>query len=167
MSQVPDFIVNWSYSNGSSVSQSMTTNFGSKASRTSSFTENNSFSLKVSTTIKAKVPFLASGQIQTEVASSHQFTYGESETLEDTRSYNFPLTVPAKTKIIATAKVTQFILSVPYIATLKGKNTGNIIKVAGVWEGVDLTDVDVIVTETDLTTGITSVKSQFKRIESK
>lgn len=166
LTQVPDFIVNWSYSNGSSVAQSMTTNFGSKASKTSSFTQNNSFSLKVSTKFETGIPFLASGEIQTEVGTSHSFTYGENETVEDTRSYNFPLIVPAKTKVVATAKVTQFKLSVPYIATLKGKNTGKIIRVAGVWEGVDLTDVDVIVTETNLTSRITSIKSQFKKFES-
>ena len=165
ITQVPDFMVNWSYRNGSSVQQSMTTNFGSKASRTSNFSENTSFSLKVSTSIKAEVPFIASGEIQTEVGSSYQFTYGESETQEDTRNYDFPLLVPSKTKVVATAKVTQFKLNVPYIATLKGVNTGNIIKVAGVWEGIDLTDVDVTVTETSLITGASRVTSQFKKIE--
>ncbi|MGO1786174.1 MAG: hypothetical protein ACTHZ7_03755 [Sphingobacterium sp.] len=166
LTQVPDFVVNWSYSNGSSVQQSMTTNFGGKASRTSNFSQSSSFSFKTTASIKTGVPFLASGQIQTEIGSSHQFTYGESETLEDTRSYDFPLLVPSNTRVLATARVTQFELNVPYIATLKGKNTGTVIKVAGVWKGVDLTDVDVTVTETSLTTGTSRVTKQFKQIKS-
>ncbi|MEN5232950.1 aerolysin family beta-barrel pore-forming toxin [Sphingobacterium faecium] len=163
ITQIPDFIVNWSYSNGSSVQQSMTTNFGSKASKTSNFSEQNSFSLKVSTSFKAKVPFLASGSIETEVGSSQSYTYGQSESSEDTRTYDFPLLVPAKTKVTATAKVAKFKLNVPYIATLRDKNTGYILKVAGVWEGVDLTDIDVTVNETSLVTGVTTLKAQFKK----
>ena len=163
ITQIPDFIVNWSYSNGSSVQQSMTTNFGSKASKTSNFSEQNSFSLKVSTSFKAKVPFLASGSIKTEVGSSQSYTYGQSESSEDTRTYDFPLLVPAKTKVTATAKVAKFKLNVPYIATLRDKNTGYILKVAGVWEGVDLTDIDVTVNETSLVTGVTTLKAQFKK----
>jgi len=152
VTQIPDFMVDWTYTNGSSIQQSITTAFGTRASKTSNFSSRNSFTARVSTTLEVKVPFIAGGKITTDLTGVTESTYGTSETFEDTRNYNIPLLVPANTRITATASVTRYEMNVNYIATLRGKNTGKIIKVAGTWSGVDCTSINVNVQQTNLRT---------------
>lgn len=152
LAQIPDFVTNWSYTNGTSVQQSITTSFGQKASKTSSFQNQSTFSTKITATVKAGIPFVANGEISTEVSASLQHTYGESETTEDTRNYDIPLLVPAMTRVTASATVTRYNLNVKYIATLRGINTNKIIHVNGTWSGVDCTDIIVSTTQTNLRT---------------
>ncbi|MFC6101547.1 ETX/MTX2 family pore-forming toxin [Olivibacter domesticus] len=164
LNQVPDFTVNWTYTNGTSVQQSITTNFGQKASKTSNFNTQNTFTTKVNTEIKVGVPFFANGKISTEISGSTQHTYGTSETTEDTRDYNIPILVPANTRVVATASVTRYDMNVKYIATLRGLNTNKIIKVAGVWNGVDCTDINITTQETNLLTNEVKTKKAIKVI---
>ncbi|WP_461140413.1 ETX/MTX2 family pore-forming toxin [Spirosoma pomorum] len=152
VTRIPDFIVNWTYTNGSSVQQSITTDFGQKASKTSTFANKNTFTAKVSTSVKVGIPFIANGQISTELTGATESTYGGSEGFEDTRNYNIPLLVPANTRITATATVARYQMNVNYIATLRGRNTGKIVRVAGTWSGVDCTDINVGVQQTNLRT---------------
>lgn len=152
VTRIPDFMVNWTYTNGSSVQQSITTDFGQKASKTSTFSTKNTFTAKVTATVKAKIPFIADGTLSTELTGATESTYGGSETFEDTRNYNIPLLVPANSQITATATVARYQMSVNYIATLRGRNTGKIINVAGTWSGVDCTDIVVGVQQTNLRT---------------
>ncbi|WDF54366.1 ETX/MTX2 family pore-forming toxin [Mucilaginibacter sp. KACC 22063] len=152
LSQIPDFSTTWTYTNGTSVQQSITTSFGQKASKTSNFTNQSTFTTKVSTEIKASVPFIASGKISTEIGGSISHTYGQSETSEDTRNYDIPLLIPANTRVTATATVTRYNMNVNYIATLRGQNTSKVIKVRGVWSGVDCTDIVVNTQQTNLKT---------------
>jgi hypothetical protein len=154
LTRIPDFTANWTYTNGTSIQQSMTTSFGQKASKTSSFTNQTSFTTKLSTEVKANVPFLASGKITTEVGGSNQNTYGKNETTEDTRNYDIPILVPANTRVTATATVARYNMNVNYIATLRGQNTSKIIKVRGVWSGVDCTDIVVNIQQTNLRTNV-------------
>lgn len=152
VTRIPDFMVNWTYTNGSSVQQSITTDFGQKASKTSTFSNKNTFTAKVTASVKVGIPFIANGQISTEITGATESTYGSSETFEDTRNYNIPLLVPANSQITATATVARYQLNVNYIATLRGRNTGKIVKVAGTWNGVDCTDIVVGVQQTNLRT---------------
>ena len=152
VTRIPDFMVNWTYTNGSSVQQSITTDFGQKASKTSTFSTKNTFTAKVTGTVKVGIPFIANGTLTTEVTGATESTYGGSETFEDTRNYNIPLIVPANSQITATATVARYQMNVNYIATLRGRNTGKIVKVAGTWNGVDCTDINVGVQQTNLRT---------------
>lgn len=156
LSQIPDFTTTWTYTNGTSVQQSITTSFGQKATKTSSFTNQSTITTKISTEIKASVPFFASGKISTEIGGSLQHTYGKSESTEDTRNYDIPLLIPANSRVTASATVTRYNMNVNYIATLRGQNTNKIIKVGGVWSGVDCTDIVVNTQQTNLKTNITS-----------
>ncbi|NSL85736.1 ETX/MTX2 family pore-forming toxin [Chitinophaga sp. Mgbs1] len=151
LTQMPDFVVNWNYSNGTSLEQSMTTAFSQKATKTSTFNRTTNISLSISTEIKVKVPFLAEGKINTTLQTSTSFAYGKSESQEDQQSYNFPIRIAPKTAVTATATVGRYNMDVKYIATMRGVRTNKMIKVRGVWSGVDCIDVKVTVTERPLT----------------
>lgn len=162
LSHIPDFITNWTYTNGTSVQQSINTSFGQKASKTSSFTNQNTFTTKMSTETKVGVPFVAGGSLKIEIGASLQNTYGKSETTEDTRSYDIPLLIPANTRVTATATISRYKMDVNYIATLRGQNTNKLIKVRGVWSGVDCTDIIVNTQQTNLKTNIVTKGAAFK-----
>ncbi|MET3115614.1 hypothetical protein AAKU52_003365 [Pedobacter sp. CG_S7] len=162
LTQIPDFTTNWTYTNGSSIQQSMSTSFGERAKRTSSFTNQTSISTKLSTTVEVKVPFFANGKINTELSGSLQNTYGKTEEKEDTRTYDVPLLVPAHSRITATATVTRYNMNVNYIATLRGQNTSKLIKVRGVWSGVDCTDIIINTQQVDLRTNVVTKGASIK-----
>jgi hypothetical protein len=150
LEQIPDFAVTWYYINNTSVKQSMTTNISEKASRTSTFSNTSSVSMNVSTEIKCGVPFIASGKINTSIGASTSFTYGKSESQEDSRSYNFPIEIAPQTSINASLIVSRFNLNVKYIATFIGASTNKEIKIEGRWSGVDCTDIKVVLEETNI-----------------
>lgn len=154
LSRIPDFATTWAYTNGTSVQQSITTSFGQKATKTSNHTNQSTISTKLSTTVTVGVPFIVKGEISTEIGGSLQYTYGKSETTEDTRNYDIPLLIPANTRVTASATVTRYNMNVNYIATLRGQNTGKVIKVNGVWNGVDCTDIVVNTQQTNLKTNV-------------
>jgi hypothetical protein len=148
----PDFVVNWSANNATSVSQQMSTNFGSTASKTSTFSKTLGVSLSVSGSVKVSIPFIADGKITTTVNTSASATWGESETTQDTRNYNFQIIVPAMRRVVASATVSRYHMQLGYTAYLTGVSTGRVIKVKGVWDGVDCTDIITNFTEYDLLT---------------
>ena len=152
LEKAPDFVVNWSANNATSVSQQMSTNFGSTASKTSNFSQTKSVSLSVSGSVKVGIPFIADGKISTTVNTSTSATWGESETTQDTRNYNFQLIVPARRRVVASATVSRYHMKLGYTAYLTGVSTGRTIKVKGVWDGVDCTDIVTNFTEYDLLT---------------
>jgi len=152
LEKVPDFVVNWSANNATSVSQQMSTNFGSTASKTSTFSRTLGVSLTVSASAKVGIPFIADGKITTTANTSSSATWGESSTTQDTRNYNFQIIVPARRRVVATASVSRYHMKLNYTAYLTGVNTGRTIKVTGVWDGVDCTDIVTNFTEYDLLT---------------
>lgn len=152
LSKQPDFVVTWTSINKTNVNQQLSTNFGKTASRTSSFSRSNSFSLSVTAGLDISIPFVADGSIKTTASNTHTATWGKSETFQDTRNYNFQIVVPAMRKIIAKAQVTRYLIKMHYTAYLKGTKTGKIIRVNGIWEGVDCTDIVTSYTEYDLKT---------------
>lgn len=145
----PDFYVTWDYNNNSDKDQEMSTNFSKKASRTSSFSRKHSVSLTVASTLSVGGTFFVNGQITTTVATTNEWTYGKSETFEDTRTYNFPLTIGARTSVHATLYVAQYEMNVKYRAVFRGKTTGKYFTEIGDWKGVDCTDIKVDVQSTD------------------
>lgn len=152
LEKAPDFVVSWSANNATSVSQQMSTNFGSTASKTSTFSKTLGVSLKVSAGIKVGIPFIADGKISTEIGSSASATWGESETTQDTRNYNFQLIVPANRRVVATAAVSRYIMKLSYTAYLKGDVSGRTIRLNGSWSGVDCTEIITNFKEYDLLT---------------
>jgi hypothetical protein len=162
LSKIPDFTTTWSYTNGTSVQQSITTSFGQKAAKTSNHTNQSTITTKLSTEIEVNIPFIAGGKISTEIGGSLQYTYGQSETTEDTRNYDIPLLIPANSRVTASATVTRYNMNVNYIATLRGQNTEKVITVRGIWSGVDCTDIIVNTQQTNLKTNVVTKGASVK-----
>lgn len=152
LSKKPDFVVTWTTVNETNINQQLSTNFGSSASKTSNFSRSNSFSFSISTDFKVSIPIVANGSIKTTATNTNTATWGKSETFQDTRNYNFQIVVPAMRRIIAKAQVTRYLIKMRYTAYLKGEKTGKIVKMNGIWEGVDCTDIVTSYTEYDLKT---------------
>ena len=151
LEKAPDFVVTWTANNSTSIPQQMTTNFGESATKASSFSKTQGVSFSMSGEIKVTIPFIKNG-ITTTVGSSSSATYGETETIQDTRNYNFQIVVPPMRRLIATASVTRYKMKLNYTAYLTGVTSGRTVKVRGVWEGIDCTDIITNFAEYDLVT---------------
>lgn len=130
----------------------MSTNFGSTASKTSSFSKTLGILLTVAGSVEVKISLVLDNKINTSLTTSASATWGESQTTQDTRNYNFQIVVPAQRRVVATATVSRYHMKLGYTAYLTGVNTGRTIKVKGVWDGVDCTDIVTSFTEYDLLT---------------
>lgn len=152
LTQIPDFVITWTSINNTRVNQQMTTNFGQTASRTSSFSKSKSFSFSLKGDLNVGIPKVFEKTITITTSNTQTATWGTSETFQDTRNYNFQVVVAPRCKVVAKAMVTRYQVKMPYTAYLKGKKTGKIIRVSGIWEGVDYTDITCNYTEYDLKT---------------
>ncbi|MDR0546029.1 MAG: hypothetical protein LBG77_00340 [Dysgonamonadaceae bacterium] len=162
--QIPDFEVFVSFSNNTSTKQTFQFSMASKATKTSTFSNTTSLSLNISTDIKCGVPVFASGKISTSLGTSSSYTYGQSESQEDTRNYNFPIETEPGTKVDAKLCVSRYNLNVRYIATLVGKNTSKKLKVEGVWSGVDCTDIRITLNEINLNSNVVTRKVSLSNV---
>ncbi|WP_270415528.1 ETX/MTX2 family pore-forming toxin [Bacteroides ovatus] len=158
----PDFVAKWTYTNRTSVQQSMTTSFTQRATKTSNFSNQTSLSLNYSSTAKVKVPFFGEGSITLGSTLSESYTFGGSETKEDSQTYNFPILIPPYTTLNATATVKKYKLDIRYKAILRGANTGRQITIDGVWTGVDCSEVVGYAEEVSLTRGVVTNSATFK-----
>ncbi len=148
----PDDIIEEEYENNSSLQQQMSTKIVRKAQRTSSFNRKTALTYNVSTSVKVGA-FFASGRIETSVGGNNEWTYGESETKNDEREYNFPLVIAPYTKIKVSIIITMKEARINYRAKMHGINTGYDIWEEGVWENVDCSNIRVKLEEYDLRTG--------------
>jgi|AGTN01.1.fsa_nt_gi Clostridium epsilon toxin ETX/Bacillus mosquitocidal toxin MTX2. len=139
--QQPDFVARWTYTNRTSLEQGMSTSFTQRATKTSSFSNQTSLTLNYSQTATVKVPFFGEGSITLGTSLGETYTFGESETKEDSQTYNFPIRVPPYTTVNATATVKRYKLDIYYRAKLRGVNTGKEITIDGLWTGVDCSEV--------------------------
>lgn len=156
ISQRPDFVTQWFYSNNTSVQQSMSTSFSQKATETSKFsqTTGGQISLGGSVSFKVGVPVAnVNVTINTNTTLSHSATYGKDESSEDAQTYNFPISIAPRTSVTATATVGRYLINLKYKATMRGIKTGKLLTVNGIWEGISCTDVKVAVVEKSLDTG--------------
>lgn len=152
LQKIPDFIVSCTILNSSSIPQTKTTTFSSTASYTSTHSFSESIKIGISGSATFGIPIFAKESITISAESTSTFSLQKTETTSDTRNYNFPVTAPAGTRIVAEAHVTRYKLKVPYTARLKGKTTGRVVSINGVWEGVDCTDILYSIKEYDLET---------------
>lgn len=127
--------------NQTDTQQSMNANFSRKASESSSFSRTEGLSLQNSVTMHVGIPlFNAQGSITSTTSKSWQF--GESETKEDSRSYNFSLTVPAHRKYEARMSIALYNASATYYATYRGVSSGKQITLRGKWYGIQAGKID-------------------------
>lgn len=150
--QLPDFIATWQSNNNTSVAQQTTTSFNETASKTSSFSNNMGVSVQVSAKFNCGIPCIVGGEISTTLTGSYSRTWGESTTTTDTRNYNFPVTIPPYSRVEATARVTRHKMNVRYTAYLKNPSTGKQLRINGIWEGVDCTDIETSYSQYEIAT---------------
>lgn len=149
MVRKPDFYVTWDYNNNTNLDQTMSTNFSKRAVRTSTFSRRHSLSLSIASTLKVGGAFFVNGQISTTASTTNEWTYGQTEQIEDSRTYNFPITIPKKTRLQAVLYVAQYEMNIKYKAIFKGQTTGKFFTEIGDWKGVDCTDIRIDVQTTD------------------
>ncbi len=133
---IPDFIDEIIFSNSTDIQQSMNVTFNSKATVTSNFSESQGVQLQVATNYSVGIPKIIDGSISISTTTSASWSYGKSESREDSRSYTFPITVPPHSKYRATVTVAQYKASASYTAKYKGKTTGTIVTKMGKWSGI-------------------------------
>jgi len=134
--QLPTFVSEVVVTNDTSLVQSTTAVFSSKATETSSFEQQHGFTFSISGTKNFGTPIFLSGSITMSASTTNTWTYATSQSREDLRSYTTPVNVAPGKKVIAKATVTLTKLDVPYQAIGYSKITGQKISVAGVWRGV-------------------------------
>jgi len=139
----PDFVDILNYNNPSDLVQEISTSFSRKASLTSSFSRKNSVSLSIASTLHVGGAFFIGGNISTTESTAIEWTYGKTESVEDTRTYNFPIKIAPKTKVQVTLSVTQYEMNLKYRAQFQGKTTGKIFTEIGDWKGIDCTEINV------------------------
>lgn len=146
----PDFVSEAVIYNNTSVSHVETAAFSRKAITSSSFEQKHGFSFTVSATKNFGTPVFASGSISVSIETSHMWTYTQSQTREDTRTYSMQVTVPPYRKLTALAVVTMTKLDVPYVAYGSSKLTGASVAVNGVWQGISAGQIVHTLTESPL-----------------
>ncbi|REG96498.1 ETX/MTX2 family pore-forming toxin [Flavobacterium aquicola] len=140
VTMVPSFITSISITNNTALQQTMSANFATKATESSNFSQTKGISIKVSSSLKVKVPFI-DGNINTEVTTSASWQYGGASQNEDSRSYNFPISVTPYSTYSITASIAMKKISVNYEATFKHRSTNTIKKLSGRWEGIQASQI--------------------------
>lgn len=157
---IPSYIDEVVITNRSTVTQTMTASYSNRASSTSSHSRQHGITIGVSSTLKVGVPVISEGQLTTSISQSNQWSYTESETKEDSRSYSFPVSVPAQTKIVVKIIVAQYRANLTYTIDAISESSGKSLTVKGKWNGVTLGKVSYEITPYTLEGG---VKGQTKR----
>lgn len=147
VAQPPDFISEVAVFNDSDASQHTTVKFERKAIESSSYEHQHGFSFTVSATKNFGTPAMASGKITVSATTSHMWTYSQSQSREDTRTYEMPLAIPPRSRVLAKATVTLTKLDVPYTATGYSQLTGEAVSASGIWHGVSAGQIVYSITQ--------------------
>lgn len=114
--------------------------FSENITSESSFSETQKVgvSISIGTSFKVKIPIIATGQINTQITSSSEWSYarGEKETRSRVTTVADVLQVPARSSLRAQLVCMEYETDITYIAILRGKTTRRTIKLTGKWEGV-------------------------------
>ena len=141
---LPSYIDAVTVNNQTDTQQLLTATFSRKASESSSFSKTEGFSIQESVTVHVGIPiFNAQGNITS--TSSNTWQFGESETKEDSRSYNFSLTVPAHRVYGAEINIALYNVSETYSATYKGVTSGKQITLKGKWRGIQAGKINYLI----------------------
>lgn len=138
VTQKPSKVLKDSFSNFGPVEQNYTLQISETVTETSSFTDKTSISLNISTSFKTKVPFLVEGEISTSLTSGYDYTYGESSSSTRTISRTYPVNIPSMYSAELSVALFEDTIDMNYIAVCKGDNSGRIIELKGVWQGVSV-----------------------------
>lgn len=150
---LPDFVIKEVYNNNGSVQQQMSTKITKRAQNSSNFNRKTSLTTNVTSSVKVGA-FFVDSKITMSVGASQDWTYGESETINDDREYNFPLVIAPYKRVEVSIFVSRKQANINYRAKMRGINTGYEIWEEGTWENVDCTNIVVNLDEYDIRTNL-------------
>lgn len=153
LTRLPDILLKDNYSNNGPIDQTHKFTFTETVQETSNFNRKTSYNVNIATEIKAKVPFIASGQITTSTSFGQEYTYGKSETTTRVISREYPIIVPSYHKAEISLSLFQYNMDVEYIARCRGLTSGKLININGRWTGVDVVESDAVLNVTPLQGG--------------
>lgn len=144
LEKMPDLVFSDGYSNRGPIDQTHSFTISETYKETSTFNRKTSYNVSISTEIKAKVPFIASGKITTSTSFGQEYTYGKSE--EKTLSINrtYPVLVPANHRAELALTLFKYNMDVEYVAVCRGLTSGEKINIKGRWTGVDFVESDAV-----------------------
>lgn len=110
-------------------------------SNQSSFTEKKSITTSKSGGLNLSIPIPKVGNIgfnnTITAGASTDITYSTNSTITTRVSKTYKFSIPPNSYIPYTFSILEHKLSVPYTATVKGARSNKILKIRGIWEGVD------------------------------
>ncbi|MDR0332645.1 MAG: hypothetical protein LBI15_04200 [Dysgonamonadaceae bacterium] len=112
---------------------------------TFSTTNNVSTSIALNSNVEIKIPVIATGGINTTVThnSGWSFTNGGTQTKSEVFTLSRTLQIPPRTRLVVELVAISYDMNITYIATLKGRTTGKIIRLTGTWESVLVQEDDI------------------------
>ena len=141
--------------NKSDLEQTCTREIDYSTTKTTSFSFSNSVSYGISTEVTAEVPLFASTTTTMSTETTMGFDSGEENSETKTDSISAAIKVPSMKKTQTTITGTKYKTDIPYTATVKKTyfdNTEGFSKTAGIFKGVEVSEVTVTYGETiDLT----------------
>ena len=150
LSKTPYMLLSDSYTNNGPISQEHDFEIIKSYKVTSTYNQETSYNLTISTEVKASVPFIASGKITTSASGGQKFTYGESEEEVETISKKFKVVVPAYYRAEMKLTLYKYEMDVDYTATCVGLTSGKEIKIEGTWNGVNYEETDAVLNLTPI-----------------
>lgn len=141
--------------NKSDLEQTCTRNIEYTTTKTTSFSFSTSVSYGISTEVTAKIPLFATTTTTMSQETTVGFDSGEETSVSNTDSISAAVKVPSMKKTETTITGTKYNTDIPYTATVKKTyfdNTESFGKTAGIFNGVEVSEITVTYGETvDLT----------------
>lgn len=134
LSQKPNVVAEQTLVNNGDIQQSMAFKFSVTEGRTTSASHKIGFSYGIKTSFSAGFVGFAESKYELSFNFSHDHTFSESTNTGTTKSYEFPLSVPARTTYKAKGMVHEANMDVPY--ELVFDFNGARRSVRGIWKGV-------------------------------
>ena len=136
LASAPQFIGEETLINDSETNQSMVIHFSKAVAVEYSFEHSHGFSITVGASGKVGIPFVAEGEIRTEVSTQHTLTWGQSTREEVEISMDFPVVCLPNSTVKCTANATCSNLEVPFTIKSRSTTTGIVVETDGVYHGV-------------------------------
>jgi len=129
-------------SHGSSADQTLHVSNSKTVTETNTFERTSGFEISIGAKFEAKVPFVGGAEISSELTTSHEFTFGEENSIATTFEAQYSITCAQGEIVEARCAVFQAQLEVPFIITLKGRKSGLDYYTYGIWSGTSAHNFD-------------------------
>ena len=85
-----------------------------------------SVGIEVSASMSGGVPFVAEGEVSVGGSFSYDSTDGGSASNTFEETYEFPVTIAARSRMLTTCKLTKTKMDVPYDLLFRSRTAGNL-----------------------------------------